>query len=124
MAIPESAARFLSKQVERVRNFRVKKRLVFPEGDDPRVVAAAAQLAREGLIEPIVIGPKIPDDASALKRYANIFFERRRARGITEMEAMQIAQKPLMYGALMVAAGDVDGFVGGVATEIGRASCR
>ena len=56
VAIPESAVEFLAGHVERVRRQQPKKRIVFPEGGDARIVAAAERLAREGLVEPILVG--------------------------------------------------------------------
>lgn len=126
MAIPESARVFLARHIERVRALRPKRRIVFPEGQDPRVLAAAERLAREGLAAPILLGSKPaqapsgvtfldPSQVAEARKYASIYYERRRAKGITEMEAAQIARKPLYFGALMVTAGDADGFVGGAA---------
>ena len=113
MPIPESAAAFLAAQVERLRRLQPKRRIVFPEGDDPRVVAASERLQRDGLVTPILIkaaGTVADQDA---RKYARLYYERRRAKGITEVEAAEIAKKPLYTAALMVAAGDADGFVGG-----------
>jgi phosphate acetyltransferase len=124
MALPESAVEFMSRQIERVRQIRGRKRIVFPEGGDPRVQEAAARLAREGLAEPVLIG-KPPASAPAgvtfvqpeaspnLSKYAAIYHERRRSRGITQVEALDIARRPEYFGQLMVAAGDADGSVCG-----------
>ncbi|HEV8145567.1 MAG TPA: phosphate acetyltransferase [Bryobacteraceae bacterium] len=111
MSLPESAALFLARQTERLRRLPKKKRIVFPEGTDKRVQEAAARLAREGLIEPILIGaePKSQD----AEKYAALYFERRRSKGLTLMEAQQVARQPLYVASLMVAAGDADGAVGG-----------
>ncbi|MGC8793559.1 MAG: phosphate acyltransferase, partial [Bryobacteraceae bacterium] len=46
-------------------------------------------------------------------RYAALYFERRKGRGVTEREAAARARCPLYFAALMVAAGDADGTVGG-----------
>ncbi|HUS07953.1 MAG TPA: phosphate acetyltransferase [Bryobacteraceae bacterium] len=101
-----------------MKDLGVKKRIVFPEGSDPRVSAAASRLAKEGLIQPILIssGQRVDSGVRTVspdKKYASLYFERRRAKGITEVEAAEIAIQPLYYAALMVAAGDADGFVGG-----------
>jgi len=123
-AIPESAARFLSGLLDRAR--RQPKRIVFPEGSDPRVREAAARLVRDGLVRPILIGTKPPDvppgvtyvdsaHAPALDKYAALYYERRRARGVTQVEAGEIVRRPLYFAGLMVQAGDADGFVGGAA---------
>ena len=123
-AIPESAARFLSGLLDRAR--RQPKRIVFPEGSDPRVREAAARLARDGVVRPILVGSKPqpaqpgvvyvdPAQAPALEKYAAVYYERRRARGVTQVEAAEIARRPLYFAALMVQAGDADGCVGGAA---------
>jgi phosphate acetyltransferase len=122
MVLPDSAREFLARLIGQARPLR--KRIVFPEGSDARVLAAAARLAREGVAHPILVGAApagAPDGvtfadpaASDSARYANLLRERRRAKGITEVEARELARQPLYFAALMVAAGDADGSVGGV----------
>ena len=123
-AIPESATRFMAGLLERAR--AGKKTIVFPEGSDARVLEAAARLARDQAVHPVLIGPKTqnapsgvtfvdPARAPALEKYAAIYYERRRAKGVTQVEALEIARRPLYFAALMVNAGDADGSVGGAA---------
>lgn len=106
MISPGPAAAFLEDQIQRLRQTRAKPRIVFPEGHDPRVQSAATRLDREGLAKPVLLDSGDP-------KYARLYFERRRFKGITENEAIEIATRPLYTAALMVAAGDADGFVGG-----------
>lgn len=113
MALPESAAAFLASQIERLRQVKPKRRIVFPEGDDRRVQSAAERLEREGLVTPILLRPDRAGSEQEARKYARLYFERRRAKGITEVEAGEISKGPLYTAALMVAAGDADGFVGG-----------
>lgn len=131
MTMPGSAAAFMRRHTEHLKSLRHKKRIVFPEGADPRVVEAAARLAREGLVAPVLVGSATtaatagvtcvePAASPDLAKYARIYYERRRAKGVTEMEAAKIAQRPLYFSALMVAAGDADGFVGGAANTTGE----
>lgn len=116
MSLPESAQAFLNDQVNRVRRLPKKKRIAFPEGTDPRVIAAAESLDKEGLVQPVLIGNgKKPDD-----KYARLLYERRRAKGMTEIEAAELSKHPLYYAALMVGAGDADGFVGGAVNTTGE----
>ena len=126
MSLPESAQGLLNDLVKRVRALPVKKKIVFPEGSDGRVLEAARRLLAEGLVTPILVGKKpagAPDglqfaDSETcphLKEYSAIYYERRRAKGITEVEAAQIAKGPLYFAALMLAAGHADGLVGGAA---------
>ena len=124
MAFPESANAFLEKHKQSLRAQLRRKRIVFPEGGDARVIAAATRLAFEGLLHPILLGgPKLegcaaidPTTCPDAKQYAALYYERRRAKGVTEVEAAEIARKPLFFGALMVGAGKADGFVGGAAS--------
>ncbi len=120
--VPESAKRFMSGLFERAR--KLKKTIAFPEGSDPRVLEAAARLARDGVVKPVLIGPRPagaaegvtfidPVGSPALSRYAALYYERRRVKGITQVEASQIARQPLYFASLMVGAGDADGSVGG-----------
>ena len=124
MAQPDSAREFLSRLIAQARPLR--KRIVFPESSDPRVLAAAARLAREGVVQPILVGAApagAPDGVTfvdpaagdSARCYTNLLRERRKAKGMTEVEASDLARQPLYFAALMVAAGDADGSVGGVA---------
>jgi phosphate acetyltransferase len=112
-----------------------RQRIVLPEGEDPRVIAAAAQIASQGLASLTLLGrertlreiagragvsldgAKLVDPAASprLEAYARILHERRRAHGLTLDEAQEIARRPLYFAALAVAAGDADGAVGGAA---------
>jgi len=121
-AIPESAKLFMSGLIERAR--RLKKTIAFPEGTDARVLEAAARLARDGVVRPVLIGARPekapegvefvdPAKSPAAGKYAALYYERRRAKGTTQVEAAEIARKPLYFASLMVGAGDADGSVGG-----------
>ncbi len=110
--IPESATLFLARQIERLRRIPRRKRIVFPEGRDARVQQAASRLSKEGLVDPILI-EAAADDPKHAAHYVDLYLERRRAKGITRIEATDIARRPLYRAALMVAAGDADGGVGG-----------
>lgn len=127
MQVPESARAYFDTQTERLRRQLKKKRIVFPEGEDPRVVEAASRLCTEELAIPILMGRpsgqvascvvvEQPENNPKLNDYARILFERRRSRGFTEMEARKLALNPLVFAGLLVASGEADGFVGGAAT--------
>jgi phosphate acetyltransferase len=127
MSVPAPAAAFMAAQVERLRRIRPGKRIVFPEGDDPRILAAAERLASEHLAEPILIREQpaasrgvtfiSPMSSAQRDKYAAIYYERRRAKGITRREAEEIALRPLYFADLMVEAGDADASVGGAANS-------
>jgi phosphate acetyltransferase len=124
MPVPESATAFMAGLIDRTRQSR--RKIVFPEGADPRIQDAAARLAGQSILKPILIG-RPPDRAlpgvtfidpaasPLATKYASLYYDRRRSKGITQIEAGQIARRPLYFAALMVAAGDADGSVGGAA---------
>src|SRR5437899_12597133 len=84
--IPESARQFMSGLIERAR--KLKRTIAFPEGNDPRVLEAAARLAREGLVKPVLVGKPVaaiqgvtfidPAPSPPLPKYAAGYYERRR----------------------------------------------
>ncbi|MBI4873624.1 MAG: phosphate acetyltransferase [Acidobacteria bacterium] len=132
MSLPPSAVEFMAGHLERARAQRPKMRIVFPEGDDGRVIEAAVRLKRDGLLEPILIGPRPaqapreieflePESSPNIKKYAAVYYERRRSRGVTHMEAEMTARRPLYFAKLMLAAGDADGCVGGASTTTAEA---
>lgn len=106
------------------------RRIVLPEGADERTLVAAARLHADALARPLVVGgPEIAaelgrlgagevevvDPAADARRplLAELLFERRRAKGMTEADAHRLAADPLLFGALLVAAGEADGCVAG-----------
>ena len=125
---------FLASVRERAR--LAPRRIVFPEGADPRTVHAAVGLAREGLARPVLLGGAEvrallagmggadvevadPDADPRLESLAERLYERRRAKGMTREEALSRARSPLLFGALMVGAGEADGSVAGAVSTTG-----
>ena len=117
---------------------RVRPRaVVFPEGDHPRMAEAVAEILREGLLRPVLVGPPeevrdalaaagadpsgvaIVDPRVDADRYAVDLLELRRARGLSEAKAHERAREPLFRGALMVRRGEVDGSVAGIVHTTG-----
>ena len=95
----------------RGRGFRV----VFPEGSDERIAAAAQRLAAESLAEPIVLDKPRGED---LDRYATLYRQGR--PDASDAIARRLAAKPLFHAGLMVKAGDADAMVAGVANPTAR----
>lgn len=107
------------------------KTIVLCEGEDERVVRAAAQITKEGIAKIVLIGnaaecKKVAPDADLTgvtlidpltsdktEEYARILYEARKAKGMTEEQAKEQAKDRTMFGALMLKAGDVDGYVSG-----------
>ena len=97
------------------------RRIVFPEGDDVRVIAAARRLKRERLAEPLLVGKNAvlglesiyPAASASLPDCAGYYFARRSGKGVTEEQAGIAARNPLYFATLLVALGIADGCVGG-----------
>lgn len=107
-------------------------RIVFPEGEDKRILGACARLAEEGVITPVVLGKKeeveetakeIGVDLSKLEfediensdkftQLVNAFVERRKGK-VTVEEAYEIVKSPNYFGTMMVYKGFADGLVSG-----------
>jgi phosphate acetyltransferase len=113
---------FLEKIKSRARSMR--RRIVFAEGDDERVIEAARRLKQEGLVDPVlisrnsVLGLESIDPASSprLRDYAAHYYQLRSSKGdkrLTEIEANSVARQPLYFAALMVAMGEAHGSVAG-----------
>jgi phosphate acetyltransferase len=93
------------------------RKIVFPEGDEPRTVEAAAILRDEGLAEPVLLTPdRTTADAN---RYASALYELRKSKGVTPEGAATLAADPMYYGMMMVKSGDADGLVSGAVHSTG-----
>ncbi len=109
------------------------KHIVLPEGDEKRNIQAAAKIVAQGIAKVTVLGSEeavrktaaetgtdltgieIIDPALSDKTegYANLLYELRKAKGMTEEEALKKVRDPMYYGILMVKSGDADGLVSG-----------
>lgn len=88
-------------------------RLVFPEGDDLRIQAAAAQVARLGIAEPVLLQGSLSGDPR-LVAIGDLLRQRRPQAVRDGLHALDLAADPLRFAAALVALGDVDGCVAGV----------
>lgn len=90
----------------RLRAAEQRRRIVLPEVDDQRVVDAARKL--DSIAEPILL-----DVASVRDRCAELYYGRRKHKGISEDDAAVAVEDPLLAAALLVTLGEADGFVAG-----------
>src|SRR5437773_9771352 len=109
------------------------QRIVFPEGEEPRILRAARILADEGIAHPILLGdPDVirrqaddatvtledielanPRTASDRETMAQELWQRRQRRGISLREARARVLDPMYYGLLMLRSGRADALVAG-----------
>ena len=113
---------------------RDPKRIVFPEGEHPKVLRAAKILAEEGICKPILLAreQKVLGEAKDLQlrldqvefihtetspklaAYANRYEQLRRRSGVAADTAARAVRMRNVYGPLMLDAGDADGVISGL----------
>src|SRR5205809_901819 len=123
--------RFIGSIIEKLQ--RHPKRIVFPEGTEPRVLQAARQFYSLRLGVPILLGDRTkikeaaerlnvplegvrmlnPEESEELDSFARRFELLRRYKGVREREAREAMLKPNYFGAMMVAMHQADGLVSG-----------
>jgi phosphate acetyltransferase len=133
--------RFIGNVIEKLQ--RHPKRLVFPEGTEPRVLQAARQFYSLRLGAPILLGDRTkvkhaaaqlnvslegvrivnPAESEDLDAFAQRYELLRRFKGIRVKEAREAMINPNYYGAMMVAMHQADGFVSG-ASEVTGSTLR
>jgi phosphate acetyltransferase len=112
---------------------RHPKRIVFPEGHEPRILQAARQFYSLRLGAPILLGDRTrikemaadlsinlegiriinPAESSDLEEFGKRFKALRRSKGMRTMEATDAVTQPNYFGAMMVAMHQADGMVSG-----------
>ena len=109
-----------------------KKRIVLPEGDEPRTVKAAALCAERGIAECVLLanptdvqrvaeaqgvtlgkGITIINPADVRENYVARLVELRKAKGMTEEAAHEQLEDTVVLGTMMLEANEVDGLVSG-----------
>ncbi len=112
------------------------KRLVFAEGEESKIIRAAAIVADENIAHPILLGdetrireiiqklgldftPEVinPRTYPRLDAYTKRFYEMRQRKGLTFSHASKRILEPNIFGPMMVHMGDADAFVSGLTYE-------
>lgn len=116
-----------------------RKTIVFPEGIEERTIQAAAELVKEKIVDPVLLGKpeeikgeakrlgvdltgiriENPADSDNFQTYADNLYELRKAKGVTPEKAEELTLDPMYYGIMMVKMGDADGLVSGAVHTTG-----
>jgi phosphate acetyltransferase len=117
------------------------KKLVLPEGTEPRTIRAARIIVDEGLAGSVTLIGKVteineaaekegvslndinivsPGTDTKLKSYAHEYYELRKHKGMTEEQAKIDMTDHLRWGAMMVHLGEADGMVAGAENTTGN----
>lgn len=110
-----------------------KKRVVFAEGEEAKIIRAAAQIKDDGIGIPILVGhpeviremidtlglvydPEIinPRDYEKIDQYAEAFYQLRKRKGVALSDTLKTVCQPNVFGPMMVKMGDADAFVSGL----------
>ncbi len=111
---------------------KANKRIVLPEGAEPRTVQAAAICHEKGIARCVLLAPRAEVEAVAKERHINLpdsleiidpadlieqyvapMCELRKSKGLTEEQAREQLQDTVVLGTMMMAQNDVDGLVSG-----------
>jgi len=121
------------------RTAALKKTIVLPDATDGRAIQAARILADKEIVSPILIGAQQEVEAEAkkvntslggirvidpkrsekLSDFSHVFFNLRKAKGVSFEEAQKSMTHPLFFGAMMVREGMADGSVAGSLSTTG-----
>ena len=122
----------MSRIVQRAKN--APKRIVFPDGDNIKVLRACQIVLDEGIAHPILLGSekKIrqraadldldlegaellnPSDSLKHSAYAHEYLDLRCRKGVTAASAARLMNRRIHFGMMMVRRGDADGLVAGL----------
>jgi malate dehydrogenase (oxaloacetate-decarboxylating)(NADP+) len=109
-------------------------RIVFPEGEEPKILHAAQIILDEEIARPVLLGKRShiemkanelkidmegievidPEDFGKREQYIDELFRMRQRKGFTRQQAARYVERPNYLGAMMVHIGDADGLVSGL----------
>lgn len=111
---------------------KANKRIVLPEGSEPRTVRAAVICHEKGIARCVLLAPReeveavaaelgvslpesleIINPADLVEQYVAPMCELRKSKGMTEEQAREQLQDTVVLGTMMMAQNDVDGLVSG-----------
>ncbi|PUU90074.1 phosphate acetyltransferase [Halanaerobium sp.] len=116
------------------------QKIVFAEGDDERIVKAAAEIEAEKIAEIVILGNLEsikdsaadygveldgveiidPEDSEYIAEFRDEFYQLRKHKGITKAEAEKAVKDPLYFGTMMIYTDKADGMVTGAANATGN----
>ncbi len=130
----------LSKEIMRVMIHKAQKnprRVVYPEGEEEKIIRAAHAAFTDNIAKPILLGNKNkiidtiknlgyeekefeifdPEICPTVEKYAKAFFDKRERKGATLHEALELMKNSVYFGSMMVDLGDADALISGLTTH-------
>jgi len=114
------------------------KRIVFAEAENLKILQAAQQIIIEGIAKPILLGKRSTieqliqennleiencpiidpkEEQDKVKHFSQIFFEKRKRKGLTLQRAKKLMLDRTHFGAMMVELGDADALISGLTKD-------
>ncbi len=113
------------------------KSVVYPEGEEEKIIRAANAIATEEIGKPILVGNKEkilsrinelefdeknfeirdPRTCEKCEEYATVLYRRRHRKGLTQRAALNLIRQPNYYASMMVEMGDADTLIGGLTSH-------
>jgi malate dehydrogenase (oxaloacetate-decarboxylating)(NADP+) len=110
------------------------KRIVFPEGEEEKILRAAQQILDEGVAKPILLGSRTlirqrvadlgldltgaeiinPGKSPRFDEYVTAFYSNRQRKGLTRVDAEHQMKTHNVFGMMMVEMDDADGLISGL----------
>jgi phosphate acetyltransferase len=129
---------FISEIRQKARQSENKK-ILFPEGEDPRILEAVVFLKKENLLLPVLLGnQKVIEDIAEKNNiditnvdiidpvqenntdFDNQYYELRKHKGLTEDQAFETMRNPLFYAAMMIRNNQAHGALAGAVNTTGN----
>jgi malate dehydrogenase (oxaloacetate-decarboxylating)(NADP+) len=113
------------------------KKVVYPEGEEEKIIRAANSVYLDNIGKPVLIGNKEvienkikeldfnlknfeiidPKDCPKCEEYSQKLYEKRKRKGLTQRAAKELLHKPVYFASMMVDSGDADTLIGGLTTH-------
>ncbi len=110
------------------------KRIVFPEGEEEKIIRAAQIIVDENIAKPVLLGSRTlirqraadlgisldgiemvnPSKSEHLDSYTTAYFQKRQRKGVTHFDAEREMKMHDIFGMMMVDKGDADGLISGL----------
>ena len=111
---------------------KANKKIILPEGEEPRIIQAAMICHHRKIARPVLLGDpekiraiaknhgvnlseeiELIDPTPLREKYLHSLLELRKHKGLTKQNATEALQENIVVGTMMLASGEVDGLVAG-----------
>ena len=113
------------------------KRVIYPEGENPRIIRASHLIVQEGIAIPVLVGPKKkiraeaknlnislegieivdPDKCERREEFIEEFYKMRQRKGVTQSGAKRFMDSRHSFAAMMLHMGEADAMISGITQQ-------